>query len=200
MLKNNFDEKNRKSIFAIIIIILICFISFICIRLFFKDQIKDMIKHSTSSKVIENEDELLEIIAELDNEVIPEIIYYKNTEDIDNLSIVAYKDLDNQKISEVFADFKLVCMKNELEEKGYVCFSIYPYADWLLGETNGVYLYGFYYSSDDKPRDSSGENYDNSEYEEDNWLIDEWYRTEKIADNWWYYEEILTLKESATHR
>ncbi|MBD5549659.1 MAG: hypothetical protein HDQ96_00545 [Lachnospiraceae bacterium] len=64
------------------------------------------------------------------------------------------------------------------------------------------YECGFYYSEDDKPIDAvwdhkMGE--DETEFEDLIFYGKYWYRTEKITDNWWFYET-KTVFVYPTHR
>ena len=180
--KKAIDRNYRKIIFIIMILLVIFTIFILCIKFLFQKQVKYIIKSSLCFNVLKKEDELLEVISILNEGDTPVCIHRNQKRE----SMVPYKELGDKKISRTFKDFQLIGIDSN--EKGYVAFTVYPYADLLWDG----YLYGFYYSEDDEPVDiRTGEKCD-LEFEGDG-LTYFWYRTEKIADNWWYYESIFKV-------
>lgn len=188
MLKN---KKSRMKFWTITIIILI----FLLIILFFfakhlltkyAEQIQSYIKSSITAKVEASEEELIQVIAEIDSQEIPRYVH-RRMKDEDTILL---KELDNDKVTKVFREFSLVLIDNNLDnsEGGYVLFAISSDVTYLVW---GDYGYGFYYSEEDIPINIvTGVNVDCNTKVYDEWIpsIKWWYRTEKITDNWWYYE------------
>ena len=83
--------------------------------------------------------------------------------------------------------YETVVEMNNLE-RGYVEFFVFEY--WI--HSSRFYRCGFYYSEEDVPVDVfSGDYVDSDTTVYETWPIfmHYWYRTDKIMDNWWYYEE-----------
>ena len=150
------------------------------------EQIQSLIKNKVSSDVMKREAELSEVIAEIDSQEIPRNVHrWMKAEDT-----ILLKELDNDKVTKVFREFSLLLIGNNLDnsEGGYVVFAISSDVAYLVW---GDYRYGFYYSEEDSPINIfSGSNVDcnTKVYDELMPSIRYWYRTEKITDNWWYYE------------
>ncbi|MBP3475827.1 MAG: hypothetical protein J6K48_05865 [Lachnospiraceae bacterium] len=102
--------------------------------------------------------------------------------------------MSNQKISNIFKDFNLMFIDNKFNEKGFVGFAIYPYADLLLCEEDEWYSFGFYYSNTDNSRYIVTGDTCDLEFERDDGMMFYEYKTEKIIDNWWYYEWISYIE------
>ncbi|MDE6387205.1 MAG: hypothetical protein K2L82_05265 [Lachnospiraceae bacterium] len=99
--------------------------------------------------VEENEEELTKLIETIDIEELPQIIYrYESNDDIR----VYYKDLENPEINKAFKDYGLLSIKSALNGKGYLRFTINSCLYTVLYEKKD-YLFGFYDSDDDTPRD-----------------------------------------------
>lgn len=182
----------KKYIFITIEFIVICSILVLGIKLFFREQVKTVVKYCVCSKVARKEDELAEVIDELDNDEIAGTIHrYKDIE-----GAISYKELNKQKISKIFKTFDLMVIENKLNENEMAVFAIYPYVDILVSGKSDVYSYGFYFSAADVSLDIvTGEKCD-LEFEYDGGLGEHrWYKTERITDNWWYYEEIFSFRE-----
>ena len=172
-------------------VILICFgvialmACVICYLYFGAEHIQQRIKEKIYAKVIEHEAELLEIAEECQNGTYES--YY-------------YKDLNDENINNLFKTFNL--LKISRRSDGDVVFIVnFSQINVLL--RNKEYGCGFYYSEEDTPLDiglyylGKGE----VEYLEDVSFGDArcWYKTEKITDNWWFYET-KTVHEYETHR
>ncbi|MDE7253474.1 MAG: hypothetical protein K2O32_11105 [Acetatifactor sp.] len=193
MLKN---KKSRKKfwIITIILIFLVIILSFFAKYLLTKyaEQIQSYIKRSIAAKVEASEEELIQVIAEIDSQEIPRYITLR-VKDEDG---IPFKELDNDKITKVFKEFSLILIKNDMDdsEGGYVVFAIS--SDIITHLVWGDYWYGFYYSEEDSPINiATGAKVDcNTKiYYELTSDIKYWYKTEKIIDNWWYYEEQWTF-------
>lgn len=81
-------------------------------------------------------------------------------------------------------------MNNEMNnlERGYVFFPVFYYQI----HSSRFYRCGFYYSEEDVPLDVLTGDYvdsDTTVYETWPIFMHYWYKTDKIMDNWWYYEE-----------
>ena len=63
------------------------------------------------------------------------------------------------------------------------------YTAILVSNTNEILHYGFYYNPTDLPIDAWTGEVCEAEFDEDYWLMGRHYRTEKVMDPWWYYEE-----------
>lgn len=141
-------------------------------------QIQSLIKYKVSSDVVKKQDELYEAVVEICRE------------SGEKEKGISYKELNNDKISKVYNDFSLAYIINSMDnsECGYIEFSIINYHQI---HPKRHYDCGFYYSEEDMPVDTLTGNYvesDTAVYETWPFYIHFWYRTEKITDNWWYYE------------
>ena len=177
-------RRMKKTIAVIVVFFLIIIVSICCVRHFFKQQLKKWEKNRVFSMVEENEEELTKLIDAINIEDLSKIIYrYDINDDIR----IYYKNLENPEINKAFEDYRLLSIKSALNSEGYLRFTINSILDIVLYEENTDYLFGFYYSDDDTPRDIKGEVCD-LEYERENGDVRHSYRTEKIIDHWWYYE------------
>lgn len=149
---------------------------------------RQVVKSYVSAKVIQKEDEMLDLISELDGGDIPKYIHRRAGEN----DAIAYKELNNDKLSKLFNDFQLLFIHNSMEQNGFIGFCVCSHAGLLMNE---IYSYGFYYSNDNEPRDIASGNKCDLEFTEDEEWTSRWYRTEKIKDNWWYYEYKFVLKK-----
>ena len=180
-------KKNKKGIYAIIVLVFAGLVSILYIRLFCGEQMKKIIKSYVISKVIQMEDELMDLIFEFKEENMPKYIHKRGQED----DVTTYKGLNSDKISKIFSEFNLLFIDNRLNENGFVGFIVYSHSDLSM---KSIYCYGFYYSNDNQPREWGSGNKCDLELEEDSEWTYRWYRTEKIRDNWWYYESKFVLK------
>lgn len=155
------------------------------IKLFFLEEIQSMTKHHISAKVIQKESDLMAVVSELDELEKNQNIKFIHR-NVDEGDVVAYKNVKNKKISNVFNEFSLIGVFNGKAESGIVVFYIYPLLDILCEEG---YAYGFYYNMQDKPIYVGNGEECSSEFEKSELWMDVHYKTEKITDNWWYYEE-----------
>lgn len=191
MLKNKKSHKKFWTI-TIILIFLLIILSFFAKYLLTKyaEQIQSYIKRSIAAKVEASEEELIQVIAEIDSQEIPRCVHLWMKDEY----TIPFKELDNDKITKVFKEFSLILIENAMDnsEGGYVDFTISPVVTQLVW---GDYRYGFYYSEEDSPIDiTTGAKVDcnTKVYGELMSNIKYWYKTEKITDNWWYYEEQWT--------
>lgn len=191
-----FKNKNR--------IILLCFgvsaliAGVICYLYFGAEHIQRRIKEKICEKVIEHEAELLEIVEESQEEVTLFCRKIENDAGNDQHERIYYKELNDKIISSTFRDFFLYMINKESD--GSVQFHIRPsIVNYFLWDD---YRCGFYYSEDDKPIDAAWYNKmgeDETEFEAVMPFGKYWYKTEKITDNWWFYET-KTVYVYATHR
>lgn len=164
---------------------LLFMIAVICGLYFGEKQIQHIMQKNIYSKVIKYQEELLEIAKECPSE---EALYcFERDEDNSDeyFKTIYYKDLKDENVDKVFRTFPL--QKIEKRDGNSVEFTVRPtviYALW------GAYWHGFYYTETDEPVDVVG----GSEVKETEFetrivgLWTYWYRTEKITDNFWYYE------------
>lgn len=196
MIKNKNSRKKFWTITIIILIFLLIILSFFAKHLLTKyaEQIQSYIKRSITAKVEASEEELIQVIAEIDSQEIPRYVHrWMKDEDT-----IPFKELDNDKITKVFKEFSLKLIINDMDNSGggYAAFAISSDVTHLVWRD---YRYGFYYSEEDSPIDiATGAKVDcnTKVYGELMPNIKYWYKTEKITDNWWYYEEQWTYSST----
>lgn len=174
----------RKRIIILVFIGILFFIISIISYLYFgAEQIQSRMKKRVCNKVLMNEDVLSEIVKE---DLSKETLFYKETEMDINSSIkyVYYKDLEDERIDKVFKDFHLWLIRKDLDES--IVFAVKPTVICVLWD---YYMCGFYYTENDEPIDVEwGHDVKENEFEAVEGFGKYWYRTEKITDNWWFYE------------
>ena len=187
------DSKKRKRILLIVLITMTAlFLLGVYMLRTFPEQFQGLVKNKVISDVMKNEAELNDIIAEMSNPELPKNIdhWLSNRE-----NIISYTELDNDKITNIYNKLSLMYIRNYMDnsECGYVQFTVLQHPVCLVW--GGEYFYGFYYSEEDRPVDIySGEIVDsNTKVYVDNYEYEYWYRTEKIADNWWYFDTQLHI-------
>lgn len=189
-------SKKRKKVLFLVVALLIILISLFLFGVYMlrrnSEQIQGLLKNKVSSDVIKREEELIQVIAEISSQEVPKYVSLRmKTEDT-----ILLKELDNDKVTKVFREFSLVLISNNLDnsEGGYVAFAISPDVTGLVWDG---YTHGFYYSEEDSPIDIfTGDNVDCNTKVYGELMPSmpsmpsnkDWYRTEKITDNWWYYE------------
>lgn len=186
-----FNKNKCKKYWGIIIIfIIIILVTFFFLAKYlltkYAEQVQGFIKDSVSAKVEARIEELDEVIAEVNTQNFSETVIRWNKGE----AAIFYKELQNDKITKIFNDFSLVSIEDRMDnsEGGYVSFCILSYAAKLAW---GDYDFGFYYSEEDEPiiimsGIKIAERTKVSE--ESDPFVRYWYRTEKITDNWWYFE------------
>lgn len=185
-------KKKRKRFWVIFIIIF--FIALIpLIKCLLTDQMQHLIKKSLMVKVAAGQTELNEAIAEMKNQDLPDVIRRTKTDGESN------GESDNEIITKVFNEFPVAYIRNEMDnsECGYIFFNT---SSSLVDLVPRNCIYGFYYSEEDKPLDIFGRNCiaSNTKVEVDLSLYNMyWCWTEKITDNWWYYEAHFTSNNNA---
>lgn len=174
----------RKRIIILVFIgILFFIISTIAYLYFGAEKIQSRMKKQVCNKVLMNEDVLSEIVKE---DLSKETLFYKETEMDINSSIkyVYYKNLEDERIDKVFKDFHLWSIRKDLDES--IVFAVKPTVISVLWD---YYMCGFYYTENDEPIDVEwGHDVKENEFEALGGFGKYWYRTEKITDNWWFYE------------
>ena len=86
----------------------------------------------------------------------------------------------------MFRTFRLLDVYNSVYGDGSVEFFISPTVISALWDD---YMYGFYYTENDGPVDVVRRTeVEETEFENTSAIGGYWYRTEKITNNWWYYE------------
>ncbi|MBD5454199.1 MAG: hypothetical protein HDR30_07790 [Lachnospiraceae bacterium] len=185
-------EKRRKILRVLIGILLVMIaailIAVICLLHFGKNQRQHMMQEIVSAKVIKHEEKLLEIVKNLDEDEM--LSSYEDDEDDEDYSILTkiyYKDLEDENVNRMFRTFNLVTV-SKISGDGSVSFSIDPVSNFSFLWSD--YDYGFYYTENDEPVNVVWTNeIEETEFE---YTIEDfgryYYRTEKITDNWWYYE------------
>jgi hypothetical protein len=193
------DRKRRQ------IEILILFIITLFIVSFFETNIRIYCKKYTVNLVLENKDAFLKLAGRYSEK--NKIIMIGLREGVEypfgHYRKISYKKLGDKEMANTFKKYHLLSI--EYDEKQNTVFHIYPYVGLLIKG----YRNGFYYNESDVPRKeeecvtfnleyvkSDMDGAQKLEFVNDNRLYYNWYREEKIMDNWWYYEEIFRLKKS----
>ena len=175
----------RRKILRILIGIMLVLTVILCCLHFGEKQIQRMMQKNICAKVKKYEEELLEIAKECPLE--EAIYYYENDEDDSNeyFKTIYYKDLEDENVNKVFRAFQLLRIKKR--DDNSVEFQV---KHKVITALWGYYSYGFYYTENDEPVDVVyGSEVKETEFETTIvglWTY--WYRTEKITDNFWYYE------------
>ncbi len=168
---------NTKKIPKSIVKICVIVIAILCTVFFVYRQVH-FVKLSEVKQYVENNNQYLNSIAEqllTEQEETVEIYYSKSSLP---KSIDAHKMYFDLRVQEIFVK------KNFYDDKDTVCI--------LLKNKNGNYSCGIYYSPDDllmeygTPKEGTGDTYEYDGMQEG---IRHRYRSEKICDNWYYYED-----------
>lgn len=184
------SEKGRKILGILIgillVMIVVILITVICCLHFGKRQSQHMMQKIVSFKVIKHEEELLEIVKNLDEDEM--LSSYESDEDYYLLTKIYYQDLEDKNVNKMFETFNLATV-SKIYGDGSVEFSIDPVSNFSFVWSD--YDYGFYYTENDEPINVVWTNkIEETEFE---YTIEDFgrysYRTEKITDNWWYYEK-----------
>lgn len=156
----------------------------VCCLYFGEKQIQYLAKKQVCRNVVNHEDELFDIVKECPLE--ESLCYYKPDENDheERYEEIYYMDLEDENLNKIFRGFRL--MNIDKNEDNCVEFNIRPtVADVFWGD----YRYGFYYTEIDEPIDTVwGSEVKETEFEAYTGSFTYWYRTEKITDNFWYYE------------
>ena len=190
-------RKGKKEKLRIIFFIIIFVVVLFLLKKYMPvEQIRRSInKNSVAVKVEAKGAELSEIIAEMNNPNFPKEVTHRSGA----MDMISYQELDNDKITKVFNEFSFSTILNRMDnvEGGFVRFAILP-----PKHSHDSYLYGFYYSREDKAINIVSEKTTDSNtkvYEEVTPIDRYWYWTEKITDNWWYYEWQFTSDRVVKH-
>ena len=160
----------KKYVRRIMIILLCCFI-FMTGMIFYL---------YFNASHIQNQDDLLITIEEFKGSQ-KEILFYNNKNQ--GSETCCYKELNNKTVNKVFKDFRLAeirCLKS-----GTVIFSVRP---TIISSLRDTYLYGFYYTGGNQLECDAA-----IEGEEIIYGGKYWYKTEKIDENWYFYESKIIL-------
>lgn len=180
-------RSGRRKILRVLVGILLVLAVIICCLHFGEKQIQRMMKKRLCAKVIKYEEELLEIVKNLDDG--QKLYIQKKDKDDSNeyFKTIYYKDLEDENVDRMFRTFRLIMVTNSVYSRdGSVEFYIDPTVISALWDD---YMYGFYYTENDEPVDVVwGTEVKETEFEHTADFGRYWYRTEKITDNWWYYE------------
>lgn len=173
---------NKKKIMRVGIAMLLFMTAVVCCIYFGEKQIQYMAKKQVCRNVIKHEDELRDIVKKCPLE--EALYYYERDNDYAYYKTVYYKDLEDENLNRIFRGFKL--MSIDKDEDNNVEFNIRPTVAVVLW---GDYGYGFYYTETDEPIDVvCGREVIETEFEIDTGDFIYWYRTERITENFWYYE------------
>lgn len=192
--KNEREKMIRKNVEKKRILILVLIGSFLFIigitsYLYFgAEQIQRRMKERVCDKVIAHEDELSEIVKEVSLE---ETLFFREMDTDSSINFAYYKELEDERIDKVFKEFFLMRIGEDFDES--IVFAVRPTVISALWDD---YMYGFYYTENDEPIDVEwGNEMEENEFEAVVVGFGKyWYRTEKITDNWWFYEtKILYL-------
>ncbi len=173
----------KKYVRRIMIILLCCFIfmtGMIFYLYFNASHIQNRIKEKVCAAVLKHQDELLITIEEFKGSQ-KEILFYNNKNQ--GSETCCYKELNNKTVNKVFKDFRLAeirCLKS-----GTVIFSVRP---TIISSLRDTYLYGFYYTGGNQLECDAA-----IEGEEIIYGGKYWYKTEKIDENWYFYESKIIL-------
>lgn len=172
-------------------------------------QVRDFARNYTFNLVMKNQEELLRVIDKYSQEdKRTAICRYWFVEDT-----IHYKKLGDKDLSRAFRQFHLRYII--YTDNGNTIFHFEPYLRILIQN----YSNGFYFSEKDQPMGRRGEEWEKwweeynlysendsiykkydlkencyLEYEDEDATTYYWYRTERIAENWWYFENILCYK------
>lgn len=188
------NEKRRKIlpilIGILLVMIVVILIAVICWLHFGEKQKQNMTQKIVSVKVIKHEEKLLEIAKNLDENAM--LRSYESDEDYDTFTNTYYMDVDDENVNRMFKTFNLNKVSKMFGD-GSVAFDIDPVStfSFLWSDCD----YGFYYTENDEPENVYWVNtiwVNEMEGTEAEYTIEGfgryYYRTEKITDNWWYYE------------
>ena len=179
-IKQHRVKKNmiKKHVRCIMIILLSCFIFItgtIFYLYFYASHIQNRIKEKVCAAVLKHQDDLLITIEECKGNQ-KEIVFCSNKNQ--GSETCCYKELKNKTVNKVFKEFRLAairCLKS-----GTVIFSVRP---TVISNLKDTYLYGFYYTGGNQLECDAA-----IEGEEIIYGGKYWYKTEKIDDNWYFYE------------
>ena len=182
----------KKYVRRIMIILLSCFI-FMTGRIFYlyfnAAHIQNRIKEKVCAAVLKHEDDLLAAINECKNNQKRMLIYNDTDQDSELYGIYYYKKLNSKTVNKVFKKFRLAYINGY--EDDLVDFLVTP--SMIRFYLWGNYLYGFYYTAKNQPVIIfNGDDCDTDTEIEIYDIIfrgNHWYRTEKIDDNWYFYED-----------
>lgn len=176
----------RVLIGILLVMIIVILIVVICCLHFGEMQIQPVMQKIVSVKVIKHKEELSEIAKNLNEH---EMLSSSENDENDyyTLTEIYYKDLEDENINKMFETFNLMTV-SKISGDGSVEFSISPVSNFSFLWSD--YDYGFYYTENDEPVNTVWTNeIEETEFE---YTIEDfgryYYRTEKITDNWWYYE------------
>lgn len=95
--------------------------------------------------------------------------------------------MEDERIDKVFKEFFLLRIGEDFDDDESIVFAVRPTVICALWDD---YMYDFYYTENDKPIDVVwGHDVEENEFEAVEVGFGKyWYRTEKITDNWWFYE------------
>ena len=187
MIKENRMRNCKRIVFLVIVIVSVCSMFILCTRVFFKEQIIALFRYYVCSKVVKQEALLTEVLEELDGSGMSR--YWISQWESEQEDQIWYREMNNEKISEVFSEFGLGYIRGETEYVAFGMIDITRYTAILVSYTNEILHYGFYYNPTDLPIDAWTGEVCEAEFDEDYWLMGRHYRTEKVMDQWWYYEE-----------
>jgi len=184
--------KRLIKILKIFGILILCIVIVLVVKTVFEDELKGSIKKYYFSKIIKNE--------ELLNEAVAEIL--ENAPEIETIGEkrrgigIDHEELGLESVDKLFQTFRLCRIKNRAvqPEGAFISFDNVPYLEILWDG----YSYGFYYSVNDEPVDV---HYTHEKCEEEfdgraGFTWDYHYKTERIVENWWYYEVTIYLYPS----
>lgn len=176
----------RRKILRILIGIVLVMAVVVCCLHFGEKQIQRMMQKNICAKVIKYEEELLEIVKACPSKT---ALRDSEVDEDDNTTYreIYYKDLEDENVNRVFKTFRLMHISSWWD--GCVDFWVDPTDICIFWDYHN-YFYGFYYTENDEPVDVVwGTEVEETEFEyTDADIGSYWYRTEKITDNWWYYE------------
>lgn len=179
-------KKNVRCIILVISAVIIIVVGIFCYVYFNASAIQNKLKERICDSVKEQESDLLEIVNECKKRGGNLLISDKENE----YNSICFEDLDSETINEIFKTFKLVVIYKMNDET--ISFTVKPS---IINALWDGYRYGFYYAEIDRPVNvfGGGEECDEEFSEVIHNMGEYWYRTERISDNWWFYESKLEL-------
>ena len=95
----------KRIVFLVIVIVSVCSMFILCTRVLFKEQIIALFRYYVCSKVVKQEALLTEVLEELDGSGMSR--YWISQWESEQEDQIWYREMNNEKISEVFSEFGL---------------------------------------------------------------------------------------------
>lgn len=194
-------KKCKKILRGIIVLTIIGIVFVLISRWLLEEQIKEAVQKRIVKDVLRNEALLEEAAVIISKEDDIDMIHRNENSDDDGFRVISCKKFENPSITKVFRKFHLNAIGNRMDgmETPNIDFSVYSY----LGLLFPGYSYGFYYSEDDAAVDVIRPDHavcDTEFVARLDFIGYYYYKTERIAPNWWYYETTITITYNSGRR